>query len=162
MSVIGWTKLLKMDTKEDAEVQEVNSASPVWVLQHLSEEAVRVAGDALHNVYPVTPNLRPLRPEPGLGQGHRRSQSDVVPAFNGRTNSFQRLKTRMQKAWKWGSNSQEEGNRRSFNPEVLANQKRQWYRLHSKSLVFYLNILIFYFCCKFHLVRTLFLCFLRW
>lgn len=151
-----------MDTKEDAAVQEENSASPVWVLQHLSEEAVRVAGDALHNVYPVTPNLRPLRPEPGLGQGHRRSQSDVVPAFNGRTNSFQRLKTRMQKAWKWGSNSQEEGNRRSFNPEVLANQKRQWYRLHSKSLVFYLNILIFYFCCKFHLVSTLFLCFLRW
>ncbi|KAL4596655.1 hypothetical protein ACB092_12G178600 [Castanea dentata] len=127
-----------MDTKEDAEVQEENPASPVWVLQHLSEEAVRVAGDALHNVYPVSPNFRPLRPrprpEPGLGQGHRRSQSDVVQTFSGRTNSFQRLKTRMQKAWKWGSNSQEENNWRSFNPEVLANQKRQWYRLHSKSL----------------------------
>ncbi|XP_030934070.1 uncharacterized protein LOC115959702 [Quercus lobata] len=123
-----------MDKKEDAEVQEENSASPVWVLQHLSAEVVRVAGDALHNVYPVSPNFQPLRPEPGLGQGHRRSQSDVVPKFNGRTNSFQRLKTRMQKAWKWGSNSQEEGNWRSFNPEVLANQKRQWYQLHSKSL----------------------------
>ncbi|XP_050251956.1 uncharacterized protein LOC126698629 isoform X1 [Quercus robur] len=123
-----------MDKKEDAEVQEENSASPVWVLQHLSEQVVRVAGDALHNVYPVSPNIQPLRPEPGLGQGHRRSQSDVVPKFNGRTNSFQRLKTRMQKAWKWGSNSQEEGNWRSFNPEVLANQKRQWYQLHSKSL----------------------------
>lgn len=156
-----------MDTKEDAEVQEENPASPVWVLQHLSEEAVRVAGDALHNVYPVSPNFQPLRPRPGpglgLGQGHRRSQSDVVQTFSGRTNSFQRLKTRMQKAWKWGSNSQEENNWRSFNPEVLANQKRQWYRLHSKSLVFYLNILIFFFLgCKFHLVSTLFICFLRW
>ncbi|XP_023881740.1 uncharacterized protein LOC111994085 isoform X1 [Quercus suber] len=123
-----------MDTKEDAEVPEENLASPVWVLQHLSEEVVRVAGDALHNMYPVSPSFPPLRPEPGLGQGHRRSQSVAVPAFNGRSNSFQRLKTRMQKAWKWGSNSQEENNWRSFNPEVLANQKRQWYRLHSKSL----------------------------
>lgn len=138
-----------MDKKEDAEVQEENLASPVWVLQHLSEEVVRVAGDALHNVYPVSPSFPPLKPEPGLGQGHRRSQSVAVPAFNGRSNSFQRLKTRMQKAWKWGGNSQEENNWRSFNPEVLANQKRQWYRLHSKSLVFYLNILIFFFFFKF-------------
>ncbi|GMY06195.1 denn domain-containing protein 5b [Fagus crenata] len=121
-----------MDTKEDAEVHEVRPPSPSCVLHHLSEEAVKVAGETLHSVYPGSPNIPPLGPGPG--QGHRRSRSEVLPTFNRRSNSFQRLKTRMQKAWKWGSNSREEDYWRSFNPEVLANQKRQWYQLHSKSL----------------------------
>ncbi|KAB1208648.1 DENN domain-containing protein 5B [Morella rubra] len=109
-----------MDTKEDAEVQEQPS-SPILVLQHIS--------GALHSMYSGNSNV----PPPGLGQGHRRSQSEVVTTAHGRHNSFQRLKSHMQKAWKWGSNSRVEDYQRSFNPEVLANQKRQWYQFHTKS-----------------------------
>ncbi|KAG2713742.1 hypothetical protein I3760_04G189500 [Carya illinoinensis] len=118
-----------MDTKDDYEVQEEMSISPILVLQHISEEAFRVAGEALHNVYSGNSNF----PRPGLGQGHRRTRSEVVTTAHRRNNSFQRLKSQMQKAWKWSSNSREEDYKRSFNPEVLANQKRQWYQLHTKS-----------------------------
>ncbi|KAF5459436.1 hypothetical protein F2P56_023381 [Juglans regia] len=118
-----------MDTKDDNEVQEEMSVSPILVLQHISEEAFRVAGEALHNVYSGNSNF----PRPGLRQGHRRTQSEVVTTAHRRNNSFQRLKSQMQKAWKWSSNYREEDYKRSFNPEVLANQKRQWYQLHTKS-----------------------------
>lgn len=124
--VARWAKRSRMDTKEDAEVQEQPS-SPILVLQHIS--------GALHSMYSGNSNV----PPPGLGQGHRRSQSEVVTTAHGRHNSFQRLKSHMQKAWKWGSNSRVEDYQRSFNPEVLANQKRQWYQFHTKSPVFYLN-----------------------
>ena len=142
MSITRWAKCLKMDTKEDAEVQEERPPSPMWALHHLSEEAFRVAGEALHNVYSGHSNFPPMGPE----QGHRRSQSEVVTKAHRRNSSFQRLKSQMQKAWKWGSDSREEDYRRSFNPEVLANHKRQWYQLQSKSMVFYLNSLhsVFY------------------
>jgi hypothetical protein len=131
-----------MDTKEDAEVQEELPPSPIWVLHHLSEEAFRVAGEALHSVYSGHSNFPPMGPE----QGHRRSQSEVVTKVHRRNSSFQRLKSQMQKAWKWGSDSREEDYRRSFNPEVLANHKRQWYQFQSKSMVFDLNSLhsVFY------------------
>ncbi|XP_062148406.1 uncharacterized protein LOC133857238 isoform X1 [Alnus glutinosa] len=119
-----------MDTKEDAEVQEELPPSPIWVLHHLSEEAFRVAGEALHSVYSGHSNFPPMGPE----QGHRRSQSEVVTKVHRRNSSFQRLKSQMQKAWKWGSDSREEDYRRSFNPEVLANHKRQWYQFQSKSM----------------------------
>lgn len=105
--------LKKMETKEDAEMPEERPSSPIWVLQHLSGEARRVAGEAL-----------------SAAQRHRRSQSEVVTSGHRRNNSFQRMKTQVQKVWRWGSNLQEEENRRNFNPEVLANQKRQWYQLH--------------------------------
>lgn len=135
-----------MDTKDDYEVQEEMSISPILVLQHISEEAFRVAGEALHNVYSGNSNF----PRPGLGQGHRRTRSEVVTTAHRRNNSFQRLKSQMQKAWKWSSNSREEDYKRSFNPEVLANQKRQWYQLHTKSpvLLLIIWIFIFYFFCK--------------
>ncbi|CAN1270089.1 DENN domain-containing protein 5B [Linum perenne] len=63
-------------------------------------------------------------------QQHRRSQSEILTRDGKRSNSFQKL---MQKAWQWGANSREQGFVPSFNPEVLANQKRQWYQLHPKS-----------------------------
>lgn len=119
-----------MDTKEDAEGQEELPPSPILVLHHLSEEAFRVAGEALHSVYSGHSNFPPMGPE----QGHRRSQSEVVTKAHRRNSSFQRLKSQMQKAWKWGSDSREEDYRRSFNPEVLANHKRQWYQFQSKSM----------------------------
>ncbi|KAK4761765.1 hypothetical protein SAY87_029649 [Trapa incisa] len=113
--------------REDAEVQEERPPSPYWPLQQISEEAFRVAGEALQSVYNGSPSISPLAP------GHRRSQSEVLSSVHRRSNSFQRLKSQVQKAWRWGSNLQEESHRSNFNPEILANQKRQWYQLHSKT-----------------------------
>lgn len=124
-----------MDTKEDAEMQDELPSSPILVSQNISDEAFRVAGEPLRDVYSGNSNFPPS----GLVQGHRCSQSEIVNTAPRRNNSFQRLKNHMQKAWKWGNNSPEEDCKRSFNPEILVNQKRQWYRLHTKSPVFYLN-----------------------
>ncbi|KAI7984602.1 DENN domain-containing protein 5B [Camellia lanceoleosa] len=120
-----------METKEDGDAQEEWPTSPYQVLQHISEEAVRVAGEAIQSVYVGSSpnNIQPSEPP-----GHRRSQSEVLTKVHKRNNSFQRLKTHMQKALRWGSNSREQTLFSSFNPEILANQKRQWYQLHSKSL----------------------------
>lgn len=124
-----------MDSKED----EDRPSSPIWILQQLSEEAFRVAGEALQSVYSGNSgnsNVNNIpRLGPGHGRGHRRAQSEILIGHS-RSNSFHRLKTQVQRAWKWGSNSKEECRRSNFNPEVLANQKRQWYQLHSKVLVF--------------------------
>lgn len=119
-----------METKEEAEGQEDRAPSPYWY--HLSdEEAMKVDGEALHAVHSGSSDP-PRLPPPG----HRRSQSEVSTTGHRRDNSFQRLKTQMQKAWRWGGNSRDERYRSTFNPEVLANQKRLWYQLHSKTMVF--------------------------
>lgn len=120
-------KRKKMGTKGDGESQEERPHSPYSVLQHLSEEAFRVAGEALHSVYPGT--------DPGF-KSMQRSQSEIFTNGAGslRSSSFRKLKTRMQNAWRWGGDSRERGYSPSFNPEVLANQKRQWYQFNSKSL----------------------------
>ncbi|KAK3193332.1 hypothetical protein Dsin_024642 [Dipteronia sinensis] len=118
-----------MEIKEDVCTQEDRpkslspSPSTYLVLQQISEEAVRVAGEALQGVY--SPHFLPR---------HRRSQSEVITGPHARNNGFQRLKSHMQKAWRWGGFLKEEGYHSSFNPEVLANQKRQWYQLHSKTM----------------------------
>lgn len=116
-----------MGTKGDGESQEERPHSPYSVLQHLSEEAFRVAGEALHSVYPGT--------DPGF-KSMQRSQSEIFTNGAGslRSSSFRKLKTRMQNAWRGGGDSRERGYLPSFNPEVLANQKRQWYQFNSKSL----------------------------
>ncbi|KAF5741809.1 hypothetical protein HS088_TW10G00815 [Tripterygium wilfordii] len=116
-----------MDSKEDGEGHEDRPTSPYGVLHHLSEEAVEVAGEAVHSVHLGNPNSQ-------SGPGHRRSQSEVTPVVHRRTSSFQRLKSQVQKAWRWGANSRERDYNPNFNPEVLGNQKRQWYQLHSKTL----------------------------
>lgn len=117
------SQVFEMDAKEDAEGHEEGGSSPIPVLQQMSEEAFRVAGEPLNS-----PHMPPLAP------GHRRAQSEVVTTRPKRSNSFQKLKNQMQKAWRWGTN--QDDSQMNFNPEVLANQKRQWYRLHSKSKVF--------------------------
>lgn len=132
-----------MDTREDEEgheegreeAHEDRPPSPIWVLQQISEEAFRVAGEALQSVYSGNSSFPPLAP------GHRRAQSEIGTTGHRRSNSFQRLKTQVQRAWKWGSNSREEGGRSNFNPEIMANQKRQWYQLHPKALVLLFFIL---------------------
>uniref|UniRef100_F6HZS1 Uncharacterized protein n=1 Tax=Vitis vinifera TaxID=29760 RepID=F6HZS1_VITVI len=75
-------------------------------------------------------------PPPALGPGHKRSQSEVVTGKHRRSNSFHRWKSHMQRALRWGSNPQDQGSQSTFNPEILANQKRQWYQLHSKTPVY--------------------------
>ncbi|KAL9228272.1 hypothetical protein vseg_003870 [Gypsophila vaccaria] len=81
-----------MELKEDGDLYEERPSSPLWVLQQISEEAVRVA-----NEYLGSANTSPA------WQGHKRSQSEVY-----------------------------ENKKFNFNPEVLANQKRQWYQLHTQ------------------------------
>ncbi|KAF8007236.1 hypothetical protein BT93_K1284 [Corymbia citriodora subsp. variegata] len=111
-----------MQAKEDGEAQEERPSSPYYVLQHFSEGAIRVANEAIHSVYAGGSAVQ---------RGHRRSQSDVM---HRRSNNLQKWKAQMQKAWRWGSSSDEQRRRSSFNPEVLANQKRQWYQLHARPL----------------------------
>ncbi|TYI20440.1 hypothetical protein ES332_A07G238100v1 [Gossypium tomentosum] len=123
-----------METKEEAEGNEDHPPSPSWELNHLFEveEEEDVKGDigVAQNPEPSgSSNYSRLPP-----LGHRRTQSDVLNAAHRRNNSFQRLKTSMQKALRWGGNSRDDRFRSSFNPEVLANQKRQWYQLHSKTM----------------------------
>ncbi|ESQ50402.1 hypothetical protein EUTSA_v10001892mg [Eutrema salsugineum] len=110
------TTVRKMEMREVTGEQDSPSCTP---------DGVKVAGETFQNVYfngPVLPQ------SPSLG--HRRTQSEIGTPGHRRTNSFQRLKTQMQKAWRGVSNLRED-NRPTFNPEVLANQKRQWYQLHS-------------------------------
>lgn len=104
------------------------SQSPYEVLQHISGEAVRVAGEAIQNVV-SSPKVVPSP------VGHRRTRSEIV---HKRHNSLQRLKSHVQKAFRWGGNSKEQSYCIQFNPEILANQKRQWYQLHSKTSVWLL------------------------
>ncbi|CAN4098113.1 unnamed protein product [Withania somnifera] len=110
--------------------QEESPSSPYRVLQQISEEAVRVAGEALQNVYSSSSSKFS-----SSGVGHRRSRSEMVTSSVTRSGSnFTKWKSQMQKTLrKWGSTSQEDSSFLSFNPEVLANQKRQWYQLHSKT-----------------------------
>ncbi|KAL6002164.1 hypothetical protein ACLOJK_037612 [Asimina triloba] len=86
------------------------AASPSSVLHRSSEEVVGTAGGSAEGAF-----LWPSK------AGHRRSAS-----------SFQRWKNQLQRAWKWGPSAREHGSKSAFNPEVLANQKRQWYQFHSR------------------------------
>ena len=130
-----------METKEEAKGHEDQSPSPYWDLNILFEEEVmKVDGEAQNPAHSGSSDPPRLPPS-----GHRRSQSEFPTAGHRRNNSFQRLKTQMQKAWRWGGNSRDEKYRSSFNPEVLANQKRQWYQLHSKTMVFRPKIFFFSF-----------------
>lgn len=112
-----------MELKEDGDVHEQRferPPSPLWVLQHISEGAARVA-----NEYLSSANTSPVC------NGHKQSQSEVGKKGLRHSNSFQSFASQISKAWRWGGNSQYENGRFNFNPEVLANQKRQWYQLHT-------------------------------
>ncbi|OEL33463.1 hypothetical protein BAE44_0005518 [Dichanthelium oligosanthes] len=63
-----------------------------------------------------------------------------------RTGSFQRFRQQMQCAWKWGLIGGGGGGERSprdqllrttLNIEAMANQKRQWYQIHSKAQILF-------------------------
>ncbi|KAL5712102.1 hypothetical protein ACHQM5_014304 [Ranunculus cassubicifolius] len=137
-----------METKEEVvevkvkEVEEDHSPTPYEVLHQISEEAVRVASEAIQSVYNGS-NSGHNSPVAARSSGvhHRRVRSEVVPPTNSsssghlRSNSFQKWKAQMQKAFsKSGVKEEQKGKKLNFNPEVLANQKRQWYQHHSKKM----------------------------
>ncbi|XP_068657945.1 uncharacterized protein [Aristolochia californica] len=78
--------------------------------------------------------------EDEVGVSDQSSQSFNLPksratAMQQRSNSFQRWKRQMQKAWKRGpSVAREQNSKLSFNPERLANQKRLWYKSHTRTM----------------------------
>ncbi|KAE9585516.1 hypothetical protein Lalb_Chr25g0289771 [Lupinus albus] len=121
-----------MDSKEEGEPHKDNPLS-MSMLHHLSEEAFRASGEALQNMYyggggDSSGGSSVPQVESGV---HRRSQSEIVAKGFHQSNGFQKLKSHV-KGWRWsGSKYREEA---SFNPEIMANQKRQWYQLHPKSL----------------------------
>lgn len=134
----------KTKINKDAEARDDNSSSTNPVLQQISEEAVKGAGEAKQSVHPRSSNMPSLASSSfsssSSSAGHRRSHSEVVATGkHRRSNSFHRWKSHMQKALRWGSNSQDQGSQSTFNPEILANQKRQWYQLHSKTPVCYMT-----------------------
>ncbi|KAJ8616794.1 hypothetical protein MRB53_036166 [Persea americana] len=65
---------------------------------------------------------------------HRPRCSKVLNSRHQRSSSFQRWMHQMQRAWNWVPPPREEGSRSNFNPEVLANQKRQWYQHQSRGV----------------------------
>ncbi|KAM0828352.1 hypothetical protein ACQ4PT_067613 [Festuca glaucescens] len=82
---------------------------------------------------------------PSPGPPGASTSSSPVPqirqhARHVRTSSFQRFRQQMQRAWKWGPvggaerSPREHLLRTTVNIEAMANQKRQWYQLHSKAL----------------------------
>ncbi|KAK8674410.1 hypothetical protein V6N13_112701 [Hibiscus sabdariffa] len=125
-----------METKEEAEGKEDNPPSPLWELNQLFEEDEKKEG-VKNKMDRETQNpnqLRTLNPSRLPPLGHRRSQSEVPAAGHRRENSFLRLRASMQKALRWGGIPKDGKYQSNFNPEVLANQKRQWYQLHSKTM----------------------------
>ncbi|KAF5179359.1 DENN (AEX-3) domain-containing protein [Thalictrum thalictroides] len=125
-----------METKEQV-VEDDRPPSPYEVFQQISEEAVRVASEAIQSVYNGS-NSASNSPVAAAASrlGHRRVHSEIVSGGDFRSNSFQKWKTQMQKAFQKSGYYKEEQTRRStsFNPEILANQKRLWYQHHSKKL----------------------------
>ncbi|RAL43437.1 hypothetical protein DM860_012578 [Cuscuta australis] len=113
---------------------------PYQVLQQISEEVVRVTGEALQN---ITGSFG-IPPAASRSRTHRRSHSEVVVTSSSSSSSvlhwggggnaynFQKWKIQMQKALHWGNHFQDDSP--SFNPEILADQKRQWYQLHPKAM----------------------------
>lgn len=136
-----------METKENDDVHEDWSAppSPIEVLQQLSKEAVRMAGEAWHHAYPA--NVPTMQSAPR----HRRARSEIVTSTHdndGNNGNFQRLKGHMQRAMHMGGRcSFDDSQYSSFDPEILAYQKRQWYQLNSKTLVHSLTPFLLCFLC---------------
>lgn len=124
-----------MQTKKDGESHHDRATRSNGAVQQLSGEAIKVPGEALNSVFSNVSSVPPMDAQ-AQAQGHRRSHSEIVIAGFRRSNSFQKLKTHVEKAWRWGGRSREEGFSSYFDPEDMANQKRLWYQLRSKTMVF--------------------------
>ncbi|KAI9122003.1 hypothetical protein K1719_006692 [Acacia pycnantha] len=122
-----------MDTKEDAgphasknEDRDLSSASTP---NQTPGEAIRADGEAFNAVYSNVSSVPPKE-----APAHRRIRSETVIEGLRRSDSLRKLKSHVQKAWWWGGRSREYGFSSSFNLEDLANEKRLWYQLHSKTM----------------------------
>ncbi|MQL71321.1 hypothetical protein Taro_003630 [Colocasia esculenta] len=117
----------------EAAVQEMNGDQEVLSLaakapgqeRACDEAAVRAGGEASTTSKGTCQSSSPLGSSPIANLRSSRHQ---------RTNSFQRWKKQMQRVWRWGPTSnREQGMKTSVNLEAMANQKRQWYQIHSES-----------------------------
>lgn len=91
------------------------------------EAMARVGGEASSSLKSDCHNLSPSRPS-------------TVTSFRSigqlRSNSIQRFRKQMQRVWKrTPGSSREQGMKMGVNLEAMANQKRQWYQIHSQSQV---------------------------
>ncbi|KAL0435535.1 UNVERIFIED_CONTAM: DENN domain-containing protein 5B [Sesamum radiatum] len=132
---------MSIETKENGENQEnwwSAPGSPIHVLDKVPKEAVKKTSESSQNSnlgIPVENTLKLVQP-----LRHRRIHGEVATSFHRRgssTNNFHKWKSQMQKALQWGSSNFREDSHSqcsSFDPEILANQKRQWYQLQSKTL----------------------------
>ncbi|KAL0286999.1 UNVERIFIED_CONTAM: hypothetical protein Sangu_2710900 [Sesamum angustifolium] len=130
-----------METKENGENQEnwwSAPGSPIHALHKVPKEAVKKTSEPLQNSYPGIPVEDTLKLVQPLK--YSRIHSEGATSFHRRgnsTNNFHKWKFQMQKALQWGSSNFREDSHSqcsSFDPEILANQKRQWYQLQSKTL----------------------------
>ncbi|XP_051120453.1 uncharacterized protein LOC127244136 isoform X2 [Andrographis paniculata] len=127
---------MKMDEKDsDSNPDWLYEKNRMEVLNQLSQEALRIAADAFPLVSPGSPDFS-ARITEGPPR-HRRAHSEIIPSLhrnNSSSSNLQKWKSHMQRALNWGSQSFREDNRySSFDPEILAYQKRQWYQLKSKA-----------------------------
>ncbi|KAG9154348.1 hypothetical protein Leryth_000784 [Lithospermum erythrorhizon] len=120
---------MEEDVERDMLEERRRQAAPHQLVQQLSEEELKEVGGVLPNVSASTSNTA-LQ-----GFRHRHSRSEIITSFHRRSNSLRRWKYSMQKALRWGINGRDESWSSCFNPEILADQKRKWYQLHSKNLV---------------------------
>ncbi|GFQ08576.1 hypothetical protein PHJA_003001600 [Phtheirospermum japonicum] len=123
----------KKENGDDIPEDWSTPASPIEVLHQFPQETVKLAGEAWQNGYPGSPIAPVLEQAPR----HRRAYSEIATSFHKRSNStssFHKWKAQMQRALHWGGRSMRDDTRySSFDPEILANQKRQWYQINSKT-----------------------------
>ncbi|MED6147252.1 hypothetical protein PIB30_042351 [Stylosanthes scabra] len=136
-----------MHTKEEAEPHEDRPSSPI--LRQISDGLLKVVGEVSNTMYSVDAadggmdggggggSGRSSEPEKRPSLLHRRAQSELITQGIQRVDSFQKLKAHVHKALRWGNKSREPESPSSPSHlclEVMANQKRQWYQLHPKTM----------------------------
>ncbi|KAJ6810083.1 uncharacterized protein M6B38_157680 [Iris pallida] len=96
--------------------------------------------DPDHRTSPPTDSSADATPAPRCGADSSSSAAGRPAARHVRSGSFQRWRRQMQRAWRWGPSGgaggrgdREEWLKTSMNLEMMANQKRQWYQIQSKS-----------------------------
>ncbi|KAL6901851.1 hypothetical protein ACP4OV_004727 [Aristida adscensionis] len=142
--------------EEPGRVDTGSAASPSE--QRATGAAEQRATGAAEHENPMAPAWAGSPPSEEPGSRMLSAPSSPTPSFtstsssppshvtqqtrHARTGSFQRFREQMQRAWKWGPigggggaerSPREKLLRTTVNFEAMANQKRQWYRIHSKA-----------------------------
>ncbi|KAK8446795.1 hypothetical protein SEVIR_9G546301v4 [Setaria viridis] len=134
--------------EEPGSVDTGSAASPSEQLargaeEHESPMATPRAGSPLREETESSMHSAPSSPARSATSTSSSPLSQIKQqARHVRTGSFQRFRQQMQRAWKWGPiggggggerSPREQLLRTSLNIEAMANQKRQWYQIHSKA-----------------------------